>query len=255
MQHDRPVVHITGAARGVGFAVAHWLTTKGWQVTISDKDADAGEDAAEVLAGEVPVVFHKVDVREESEASACIHEIVERFGRLDALVNNAGIAKPSHGPVEELSLESWRAVVDTNLTGAFVMSKHAVAHLRASKGSIVNIASTRALQSEPNGEPYAASKGGILSLTHALAMSLGPDVRVNSISPGWIEVSHLRPQSEAHHVTLREQDHSQHAAGRVGMGSDIGAAVAFLISPDAGFITAENLVVDGGMVRKMVYSE
>ncbi len=255
MNKDHPVVHVTGAARGVGFAVAQWLISRGRQVTISDIDTAAGEEAAEALAGETPVVFHKVDVRDESEASACIRDIVDRFGRLDALVNNAGIATPWHGPVEELSLDSWRAVIDTNLTGAFIMTKYAAPHLRASKGSIVNIASTRALQSEPDGEPYAASKGGILSLTHALAMSLGPDVRVNSISPGWIEVSHLRPQSEARHVELREADHSQHAAGRVGMGSDIGAAVAFLISPDAGFITAENLVVDGGMVRKMVYRE
>ena len=111
---------------------------------------------------------------------------------------------------------------------------------------MVNIASTRAYQSEPYGEAYAASKGGLLALTHALAISLGPEVRVNGIAPGWIDV---RDES------LRPEDHTQHPVGRVGKAKDVAALVAFLISEDAGFVTGQTFVVDGGMTRKMIYEE
>ena len=112
-------------------------------------------------------------------------------------------------------------------------------------------ASSRALQSEPHSEAYAASKGGIVALTHAMAMSLGPEIRVNAISPGWIDVSALQKSGEAE--SLSDEDHAQHPVGRVGHVDDIAALVAFLISDKAGFITGQNHVVDGGMTRKMVY--
>jgi NAD(P)-dependent dehydrogenase (short-subunit alcohol dehydrogenase family) len=117
-----------------------------------------------------------------------------------------------------------------------------VPHLRKTAGSIVNIASTRALQSEPNTEAYAATKGGVVALTHALAMSLGPRIRVNCISPGWIAKT-----------KLSKKDHAQHPVGRAGRPQDVGELVAFLISDPAGFITGQNFVADGGMTRKMIY--
>jgi NAD(P)-dependent dehydrogenase (short-subunit alcohol dehydrogenase family) len=101
---------------------------------------------------------------------------VKRFGRLDALVNNAGVASPGNGPVEKLALREWNRRIGVNLTGALLMAKHCVPQLRRHRGAIVNIASTRALQSEPDTEAYAAAKGGLVSLTHALAISLGPVV-------------------------------------------------------------------------------
>jgi NAD(P)-dependent dehydrogenase (short-subunit alcohol dehydrogenase family) len=122
------------------------------------------------------------------------------------------------------------------------MAKHCAPHLRAARGAIVNIASTRALQSEPQTEAYAASKGGLVALTHALAMSLGPRVRVNCISPGWIA-----------HGRVRRKDHAQHPVGRVGRDADVAQMVAFLLSGAAGFATAQNFVLDGGMTRKMIY--
>ena len=118
--------------------------------------------------------------------------------------------------------------------------------LRQSRGSIVNIASTRSAMSEPDTFAYSASKGGIVSLTHSLAASLAPDVRVNCVSPGWMDV-----RGEA----LRPEDHAQHWAGRVGIPADIGEMVAYLLSPKAGFITGTNMVVDGGMTRKMIYAD
>jgi NAD(P)-dependent dehydrogenase (short-subunit alcohol dehydrogenase family) len=116
----------------------------------------------------------------------------------------------------------------------------------------VNIASTRALQSEPHTEAYAAAKGGVVALTHALAMSLGPELRVNCISPGWIDVRDL--QSDAVPEALRPEDHAQHPVGRVGHAGDVASLTAYLLGPGAGFITGQNFVVDGGMTRKMMYA-
>jgi hypothetical protein len=117
------------------------------------------------------------------------------------------------------------------------------------------VASTRAIQSEPDTEAYAAAKGGMVALTHALAVSLGPHVRVNCISPGWIEVSDWRKSSRRAEPKLREIDHIQHPVGRVGDPYDVAGLTAYLLSGEAGFITGQNFVVDGGMTRKMIYRE
>ncbi len=185
---------------------------------------------------------------DETTAPRAVKTIVEKFGRLDALVSNAGIMVRT--PLSRLTLAEWRKVIDTNLTAAFLFARAAEKPLRASRGAIITIASTRALMSEPNTESYSASKGGLVALTHALAISLGPDVRVNCVSPGWIAVR----RDEA--AKLRRKDHLQHPAGRVGKPEDIAEIVAFLIDGErAGFITGANFVVDGGMTRKMIYEE
>jgi NAD(P)-dependent dehydrogenase (short-subunit alcohol dehydrogenase family) len=142
-----------------------------------------------------------------------------------------------------------------NLTGAFLMAKHAAPHLRQVRGAIVNVASTRALQSEANTEAYSASKGGLVALTHALAVSLGPDVRINCVSPGWIDVSGWQKVANRKPATLSDADHAQHPAGRVGTPEDIAEMVAYLLSDAAGFVTGQNFVVDGGMTKKMIYEE
>jgi NAD(P)-dependent dehydrogenase (short-subunit alcohol dehydrogenase family) len=154
-----------------------------------------------------------------------------------------------------LELDQWQRRIDVNLTGAFLIAKHTVPHLRQRRGSIVNIASTRALQSEPNSEAYAASKGGLLALTHALAVSLGPDVRANSISPGWIDVTAWQADAPSEPQPLSAADHEQHPSGRVGKPEDVAAMVAYLVSPDARFVTGQNFVIDGGMTRKMIYED
>ena len=152
-----------------------------------------------------------------------------------------------------MSLAEWNRVLAINLTGTFLCAKYSAPHLAKTKGSIVNIASTRALMSEPDTETYSASKGGVVALTHSLALSLGPDVRVNCISPGWIEVSGWKKRRARRAAKLSEMDHKQHPAGRVGRPEDIASLVAYLISPEAGFITGANFIVDGGMTRKMIY--
>ena len=146
-------------------------------------------------------------------------------------------------------------MLQTNLTGAFLMVKHAGPYLARRKGAIVNISSTRALQSEPHTEAYAAAKGGLVALTHALAISFAHQVRVNVILPGWIDVRALRKNAEVPCPQLRREDHLQHPAGRVGVPEDIAALTAYLLGDEAGFITGQSFVVDGGMTRKMIYAE
>jgi NAD(P)-dependent dehydrogenase (short-subunit alcohol dehydrogenase family) len=165
---------------------------------------------------------------------------------LDAVIANAGLAKASGQPVETLSLEKWEQVLRVNLTGCFLCAKHAFPELRKTRGSMVLTASTRALQSMPEGVAYSASKGGVLALTHSLAISGGPDIRVNAVSPGWIY--HGDP------ADLPDSAHSIHPVGRVGRHADIASMTAYLISEEAGFITGQNFVVDGGMTRKMIYN-
>lgn len=252
---ESKVVLVTGGAQGIGKGIARYLLERGDAVAITDIDGEAGQECMEELGASGLLLFIEADVRREEDVAASVRDAVERFGRLDGLINNAGLASPHRGPLEELSLEQWRRIIDTNLTGAFLMAKHAAAHLRRTRGSIVNIASTRALQSEPDTEAYSASKGGLVALTHAMAVSLGPDIRVNAISPGWIDVSDWKKRAARHTSDLREIDHAQHPAGRVGVPRDVAAMVAFLLSDDSGFVTAQNFVVDGGMTRKMIYEE
>jgi NAD(P)-dependent dehydrogenase (short-subunit alcohol dehydrogenase family) len=170
--------------------------------------------------------------------------ITDQETRLDALVCNAGINV--RRPLAELTLAQWSMVLRTNLTSTFLLARAGERMLRANRGSVVTIASTRAHMSEANTEAYAASKGGLVALTHALSISLAPQVRVNCISPGWIATKGDPP---------RALDHAFHPAGRVGLPEDIAALTAFLVGPDSGFITGSEFIVDGGVTRKMIYPE
>jgi NAD(P)-dependent dehydrogenase (short-subunit alcohol dehydrogenase family) len=244
---------ITGGAQGIGRGISAHLLRQGWCVVIADKDVEAGEECLATYQGDLH--FIPTDVADESAVQHCVDEALRYHGQINALVNNAGLANPENALLEALSLSDWQRVIDTNLTGYFLTAKHTVRHLRAVQGAIVNIASTRAVQSEPNCEAYAASKGGIIAFTHALAISLGPTVRVNCISPGWIAVADWQKASHREQATLTSQDHNQHPAGRVGKPEDVAALVSFLVSHEAEFITGQNFVVDGGMTRKMIYTE
>lgn len=240
----QPVALVTGGAQGIGKGIALRLQRDGFQVVIADIDEDASRlVVAESAAG---ITALATDVSDEEGVRELFAQIGSDFGRLDALVNNAGIACAHGGALEQLELAEWNRLLATNLTGVFLCSKYAIPLLRRQHGVIVNLASTRALQSEAQTEAYSAAKGGVVALTHAMAMSLGPQIRVNSISPGWIHVSD---------DPLRPQDHAQHPVGRVGTPEDIAGLVAYLVSAQAEFITGQNLVVDGGMTRKMMYVE
>lgn len=224
---DRTAI-VTGAGRGIGAGIADRLDHNGWRVVRLDIESGDG-----ILT---------CDVSDPDDVSRTVTDLA--LGRLDLLVNNAGVAGAHAGPMEDLPLEDWHHYLGTNLTGPFVMSRACLPALRAARGAIVNITSTRAFMSEPDTEAYAASKGGLTALTHAMAISLGPDVRVNAVAPGWIDVDD---------GDLRDIDHDQHPAGRVGTPSDIAEAVVWLAN--APFVTGQSVIVDGGMSVKMIYAE
>ena len=247
---QQAVVIVTGGAQGIGRGIVEHLAADGTRVVVADIHGKAGRALAAGLGPQA--LFVETDVSREDAAGACVAAALGHFGRLDALVNNAGLSNPRLAPPDELALADWQRLIDTNLTGAFLMARAAIPALRDSGGSIVNIASTRALQSEPHSEAYAAAKGGLVALTHALAVSLSGRVRVNCISPGWIDSAPLR-EGGRQGPPPGPDDHAQHPAGRVGSPADVAALVAYLISPAAGFMTGQNIVLDGGMTRKMIY--
>ena len=227
-------VIVTGAASGIGKAIALQLAGQGWRVKALDRDRE-GLDAIDGTPG---ISVLEVDVSKEQDILRALQEC----DQLNAIVSNAGLSE--FKSLAESSLEDWNQLLASNLTAAFLFAKHAEGLLRKSKGAMVLIASTRAHMSEPDTHAYAASKGGLVALNHSLAISLGPDVRVNCISPGWINVAGEE---------LSETAHRQHPAGRVGVPDDIAGMVSYLLSDQAGFITGTELIIDGGMNRKMIY--
>lgn len=247
------VAIVTGGGQGIGKAIAKQFLQEGLSVVIAEIDQEAGRETEEEYKPLGSIRFIPTDVANEESVKNLIRETVNSFAGIDVLVNNAARSNPENHPITELSLEDWHHVLSINLTGAFLCTKYSVSYLRKNQGTIINIASTRALMSEPNTEAYSASKGGIVALTHALAISLGPDIRVNCISPGWIEVSEWKKQAHRKTPQLTKPDHQQHPAGRVGQPEDIASLVIYLTSPEASFITGENFVVDGGMTKKMIY--
>jgi NAD(P)-dependent dehydrogenase (short-subunit alcohol dehydrogenase family) len=244
-------VLITGGAQGIGRGVARRFLQGGWRVILFDVDAEALAETRQDLAGLGEVMTIAGDVGSEDDIRRAGAGVRSEIGRLDALVNNAGIG--INRPLADLTLEQWNRVLAVNLTGAFLCSRELAPLLREARGAIVNIASTRALQSEANTEAYAASKGGLVALTHALAVSLGPAVRVNCICPGWIDTSTLQKRSRRQAAVLSAADHAQHPCGRVGTPDDIAAMVWYLAREEAGFVTGAHFVLDGGMTHKMIY--
>jgi NAD(P)-dependent dehydrogenase (short-subunit alcohol dehydrogenase family) len=241
------VAVVTGAARGIGRAVAERFADERVAVGVLDIDA-AG--AAAVVAGIYgragrALALH-ADVADSEAVARAMDEVAREFGPVTVLVNNAGVAGFTSMLGDDAE-EIWHRVLAVNLTGAYLCARHAARQmLRAGRGAIINVASTRALMSEPDGEPYGASKGGMLALTHAMAVSLGGHgIRVNAVSPGWI-LTKGDPPAPA--------DHAQHPAGRVGCPEDVAAACVFLADHSvSGFMTGQNLVLDGGMTIKMIY--
>ncbi|RFC62525.1 SDR family oxidoreductase [Fulvimarina endophytica] len=218
---------VTGGSGLIGTGICKALAASGWDVASFDLEE-----------GEADVRHVTCDVSSEASVASGFGSL--GWETLDLLVNNAGRADPVTGPIEDVTLEAWRAVTDSHLTGAFLMTRAAVP-LMGEGASIVNMISTRAFMSEERTEAYAASKGGLFGFTQSLAISLGPKIRVNCIAPGWISDG----------SDLREIDHSQHPVGRVGRPGDIADAVIYLA--DAGFMTGQVLTLDGGMTRKMIY--
>lgn len=247
---------ITGAGAGISRGTALHFAALGWRVVALDRDAKALKELGAMLPRGQGLTI-ACDVGREKPVARAFARIAAWAGDgIDCLVNNAGIADPYCGPLEDLALADWQRWIDASLTAAFLCSRAALPLLqRRSGASVVNIASTRALQSEPDTYAYAAAKGGLCALTHAMAVGLGPKVRVNAVLPGWIETGPWQRTDLARAADHRPIDEAQHPAGRVGTVQDIATTIAWLASPDAGFVTGQQIVVDGGMTRKMIYAE
>ncbi|GGD67192.1 SDR family NAD(P)-dependent oxidoreductase [Paenibacillus nasutitermitis] len=246
MKYEGKVVMVTGASGGIGRELSKAYAEAGAQVVLTDLENERGPVLARRLTqGGAVAEFIAADLSRPEQIADLFAKAAESFGKIDILINNAGfgIWKSPY----ELSIDEWDNVMNVNLRGTFLCSREAAKSMKAGGGGrIVNIASTRAAMSEPNSEAYAATKAGIVGITHALAVSLGPDhITVNCISPGWIETGD--------YDELRPVDHEQHPAGRVGYPRDIVRACMYLTDGDNDFVTGMNLTVDGGMTRKMIY--
>ncbi len=249
------IVAITGGAQGIGRGVALRFARAGYAVSIADPAADAGAEILGMLhAAGAAALFERADTGKEEDATRWIARTLAELGCPEVLVNNAGISR--RAPFLELAAADFDRVIAVNLRGAFLCTQAAARHMaaRGQGGAVINIASTRAFMSEPGTEAYSASKGGIVALTHATAISLAAHrIRVNCISPGWIETRDWQHAARAQQPVHSQADREQHPVGRVGTPDDIADACLFLAG--AGFITGQNLTIDGGMTVKMIYAE
>lgn len=235
----QPILAVTGGVNGIGRAIAALFEEHGYAVSTIDPEARPDQGSGRLVV--------RGDVSSEDAVSAWIAQTVDHLGVPTVLVNNAGTEH--NVPFLELHPTDFDRVIGVNLRGTFLCSQAAARAMieRGVHGAIVNIASTRAFMSEPNTEAYTASKGAIVSLTHAMAMSLAPHrIRVNCICPGWIETRKAPVTSE--------RDHAQHPVGRVGTPADVAEATLF-IAEHAPFMNGTHLILDGGMSVKMIYEE
>ncbi len=247
MNFTEDTVLITGASNGIGRGLALSYASQGAKVITCDKDEEHGRQ----LVGEIREqggngYFYSCDVTDPQQIEKLFTTIEDEIGTINILINNAGIS--SFKSMFELEIEEWEEIIHTNLRSVFLFSKLASKLWTKNniQGRIVNMASTRAFMSEPDSEGYAASKGGIIALTHAMAASLSKNsIRVNSISPGWIQTENYE--------NLRDKDHLQHLSNRTGKTEDVAKACFYLTDIENDFVTGENLIIDGGMTRKMIY--
>jgi len=253
MDFKNKTVIVTGGAQGIGKAIAKMFLLKGAWVSSWDIDQEALTECKNEWKNFPSFFPCQCDVSNPENIKNSVSLLAQKRQSIDILINNAGIS--NNKPIEELKPDEWDRVLNVNLKSIYLMVHSCLSYLLP--GSvIINLASTRAFMSESNTEAYSASKGGVIALTHALAISLASKkVRVNSISPGWIETRDWKKESQRETPILKTIDHQQHPAGRVGIPEDIAHACLFLSSSEASFITGANLIVDGGMTVKMIYAD
>jgi NAD(P)-dependent dehydrogenase (short-subunit alcohol dehydrogenase family) len=226
------VVIITGGSHGIGKCIAEDFIKLNSKVIVIDK-----------ITSDVPChLFYEGDLADVSVIEAFVKVVLEKFGSIDYLINNACVG---NGGIFNSDYDDFIYTQKLCVAAPFMLAKLFSSHFSAN-GSIVNIASTRAFQSQTNTECYTAAKGGILALTHALAISLKGKVRVNCISPGWIDTT------DSHYS---KEDNAQHPVGRIGVPKDISNTVQFLCGDKSSFMTGENIIIDGGMSKLMIYND
>ncbi|MCU1380542.1 MAG: short-chain dehydrogenase/reductase [Acidimicrobiales bacterium] len=231
------VALVTGGTSGLGQACADRFRSEG--ATVVTLDISKGAD-------------HVVDVRDEAAVQAAVDAVVAEHGRLDVVVNSAGV--PGGGPVHLVALDDFERVIGVNLTGTFLVSKHALRHMLGQRsGSIINIASIEGIEGTEGGSSYNASKGGVVLLTKNMAVDYGAaGIRVNAICPGFIDTPMFRGVMDSEGMTTHKETYrKQHKLQRFGRPDEIAGAAYFLASDDSSFVTGHALVVDGGFTAGM----
>ncbi|MEA2272969.1 MAG: hypothetical protein QOI98_1677 [Solirubrobacteraceae bacterium] len=249
---DNKVAIVTGAAKGIGLAIAKKLSEAGAQVVLADIDGAAAQEAAAALSNAEGVAC---DVRDENEVAQLVRETVERHGHLDVMVSNAGIATVN--PLVAMTLEEWRSVLAVDLDGVFLCTKHAALAMAGNGGgSIINIASIKAFGGSPATGHYGAAKAGVVSLSKTAAIELRDQgIRVNAICPGWVATDMVSDKKEELEGVLGVDfgeviDHIQ--GGRLGEPDEIASLAVFLASDRSRFSSGSAFVIDGGATASLV---
>jgi len=240
---------VTGSTKGIGLGIAQVFAREGAMLTVVARGTEGDETAEELRRmGAADAFFVRTDVRDSQQIQAMIAKTIERYGRLDVLVNNAGYHISKN--IEQTSEEEWEFLIETNLRSTFLCSKYAVPHLKQTKGAIINISSMVGLVGQPNAVAYSATKGGQVAMTKSMAIDLAPlGVRVNAICPGWITTPLVDDwfSQQADEAAARKYIYGQHPMGRIGTIEECGRAALFLATEDASFITGIALPLDGGV--------
>ncbi len=231
MNFKDKVVVITGGANGIGRTMTEEFTAAGAKAAVIDLEEK----------GVPSDFFYQGDIAKEIVLNCFVSKVIEKYGKIDYLINNACLSRK--GILSDCSYEDFNYVLRVGVTAPYLLTKLFLNYFNEN-GAVVNISSSRAFMSQADTESYTAAKGAITALTHALAVSLAGKVRVNSIAPGWIDTAN---------GSWSEADEKQHPVKRIGEPSDIVKTAMFLCSEDSGFINGENITVDGGMTRLMIY--
>ncbi|PKW26926.1 SDR family oxidoreductase [Phycicoccus duodecadis] len=234
---------VTGASRGIGLGIAERIVAEGGRVVLTARGQDALDEAVAHLGGpeHAAAVAGKAD--DADHRAAAVQECLDRFGSLDLLVNNAGI-NPAYGPLMGLDLGIARKIVEVNVVAALAWTQAAhTAWMREHGGSVVNVASVAGIKPAPGIAMYGTSKAALIHLTEELAVELGPGVRVNAVAPAVVKTDFAKALYEGR----EEEVAAQYPLKRLGVPDDIGSVVAFLLSDDAGWLTGQTVVVDGGV--------
>ncbi len=249
---DRVAV-VTGAAKGIGWGIAKVFSQEGAKVVVVDWDEPNGvKTAQEISQAGGEAIFVKCDVSQEDQVAAMVEKTLQAFSRVDALVNNAGVGV--YKTFTEATMGDWDRALNVNLKGEILCSRYVVPHMLAQgKGAIVNISSVHSFQTVNGVAPYATSKGGVFALTHAMAIDLGPTIRVNAIAPGWVYTPLIQSIFDSYDdpAAQREAVERRQVLKRIGKPEEIGYAAAFLASDEASFITGTQLFVDGGLTAQL----